>query len=191
MGSIPPHPSDIIVTNPNVLDPKPVPPTAGTRLSLATLAPRRVPRYLPRTPLKTTIGSIFPPDIRESLHESSPSGGEHETNSWTSRATGNFRAFAFGENNAALNPANVKESKDQLKRKKPKNNISKSSSSFVSRVILHDALSKHIQEHNPQGLFAFANINRALLWLDLSSSNKVCYGLLLLSNFAMADASSG
>ncbi len=179
LGSIPPHPSDNIVTNPNVLDPKPVPPTAGTRLSLATLAPRRVPCYLPRTPIKNTAGSLFPPNITESRHELSQYGGEHEMNSWTSRATGNFRAFAFGETNAALSPTSVKDSKDQLKRKKPKNNINKSSSSFVSRVILHDAFNKHIQEHNPEGLFAFANINRALLWLDLSSSNKVCYGLPL------------
>lgn len=180
LGSIPPHPSDNLVTNPNVLDPKPVPPTAGTRLSLATLAPRRLPCYLPCTPIKNTLGSLVPLNTREIPHESSQSVGEHETNSWTSRATGNFRAFAFGESNTALTPTNAKESKDQLKRKKPKNNINKSSSSFVSRVILHDAFNKHIQDHNPQGLFAFANINRALLWLDLSSSNKVCNGLPLL-----------
>lgn len=62
--------------------------------------------------------------------------------------------------------------KDSLnyKRRKPKNNILKSNSSFVSRVIQHEALSKWLQERNPDGLFAFANINRAFEWLDLSSS---------------------
>lgn len=35
----------------------------------------------------------------------------------------------------------------------------------------HEAMTKRIQEHNPEGLLAFANINRAFQWLDLSSSN--------------------
>jgi hypothetical protein len=67
---------------------------------------------------------------------------------------------------------NGKESKDHLKRRKPKNNIVKSNSSFVSRVIPHEGLTKRLQEHSPDGLFAFANINRALQWLDLSSPTK-------------------
>ncbi|PIG89784.1 Rho GTPase 1 [Aspergillus arachidicola] len=62
--------------------------------------------------------------------------------------------------------------KDGLKRRKPKNNIIKSSSSFVSRVITHEASSKRLNDRNPDGLFAFANINRAFQWLDLSSKNK-------------------
>jgi WD40 repeat protein len=62
--------------------------------------------------------------------------------------------------------------KDGLKRRKPKNNIVKSSSSFVSRVITHESTTKRLAERNPDGLFAFANINRAFQWLDLSSKNK-------------------
>jgi len=59
-----------------------------------------------------------------------------------------------------------------LKRRKPKNNIVKSSSSFVSRVIMHESSNKRLADRNPDGLFAFANINRAFQWLDLSAEKK-------------------
>jgi WD40 repeat protein len=62
--------------------------------------------------------------------------------------------------------------KDPSKRRKPKNNISKSNSSFISRVIVNEMLAKRLQERPADGLFAFANINRAFQWLDLSSPNK-------------------
>ncbi|GIK06962.1 hypothetical protein Aspvir_002615 [Aspergillus viridinutans] len=75
----------------------------------------------------------------------------------------------FGDGNPALVPAPVK---DGLKRRKPKNNIIKSSSSFVSRVITHEAATKRLNERSPEGLFAFANINRAFQWLDLSAKQK-------------------
>jgi len=76
---------------------------------------------------------------------------------------------AFGEGNAALSPVM---SRDGLKRRKPKNNIIKSNSSFVSRVIPHEALAKKLVERDQGGLFAFVNINRAFQWLDLSTSSK-------------------
>jgi catabolite repression protein CreC len=63
--------------------------------------------------------------------------------------------------------------KDAAKRRKPKNNIAKSNSSFISRVIVHEHLQKRLQEHPADGLFLFANINRAFQWLDLSSPIKV------------------
>ncbi|KJK64574.1 Mitochondrial Rho family 2 Miro2 C-terminal [Aspergillus parasiticus SU-1] len=75
----------------------------------------------------------------------------------------------FADGNPALAAIPTK---DGLKRRKPKNNIIKSSSSFVSRVITHEASSKRLNDRNPDGLFAFANINRAFQWLDLSSKNK-------------------
>ncbi|KAG2417426.1 catabolite repression protein creC [Aspergillus terreus] len=75
----------------------------------------------------------------------------------------------FGDGNPALAAPAVK---DGLKRRKPKNNIIKSSSSFVSRVITHEASTKRLNDRNPEGLFAFANINRAFQWLDLGSKQK-------------------
>lgn len=77
----------------------------------------------------------------------------------------------FGDGNPAL-AAPVLPAKDALKRRKPKNNIIKSSSSFVSRVITHETSAKRLSERDPNGIFAFANINRAFQWLDLNSAQK-------------------
>lgn len=80
------------------------------------------------------------------------------------------RTPVFGEANSLLTAANHK---DNLKRRNPKNNIVKSNSSFISRVIAHDALARRLQERGSEGMFAFANINRAFQWLDLTSTLKV------------------
>lgn len=77
------------------------------------------------------------------------------------------KAPAFGEENSLLVPIS---GKDNLKRKKPKTSIVKSSSSYISRVMPHESMSKRVQEHNPEGRFLFANIDRAFQWLDLSST---------------------
>lgn len=81
--------------------------------------------------------------------------------------------MGFGESNPALQvvAAPVKGNKKDQKLK-PKNNIIKSNSSYVSRVIPHDNLPKRLAEHSPDGLYAFANINRAFVWLDLSAEAK-------------------
>ena len=81
-------------------------------------------------------------------------------------------APVFGQGNAALT---IAVTKDVNKRKKPKNNVTKSNSSFISRVIVHDSLSRRLTDRPSDGIFAFANINRAFQWLDMSSSNKVSF----------------
>lgn len=78
-------------------------------------------------------------------------------------------APAFGEGNTTL----LAPSKDAGKRRKPKNNIAKSNSSFISRCIVHENMAKRVQDHPIEGYFAFANINRAFQWLDLSSPQMV------------------
>lgn len=80
---------------------------------------------------------------------------------------------AFGDGNPALALINGKGAKDVGKKSKPKNNIVKSNSSFVSRVIPHEAIQKRLAEHSADGVFAILNINRAIQWLDLSSDIKV------------------
>ncbi|CAG8892690.1 unnamed protein product [Penicillium egyptiacum] len=77
----------------------------------------------------------------------------------------------FGDGNPALAAPPVA-AKDASKRRKPKNNIIKSSSSFVSRVITHETSAKRLCDRDWNGVFAFANINRAFQWLDLSSPTK-------------------
>ena len=86
----------------------------------------------------------------------------------------------FGSGNPALAPAVTKENGknkdkdgDAVKRRKPKNSLVKSSSTFISRVIPHEGLKERLSEHAPEGLFAFANVNRAFQWLDLSHPSKV------------------
>jgi hypothetical protein len=59
------------------------------------------------------------------------------------------------------------------KRKKPKNNIAKTNSSFVSRIITHDNLQKRLTERKHDDVYAFVNVSRAYEWLDLSTSEKV------------------
>ena len=99
----------------------------------------------------------------ESKSDASQGGSAGDGSSKSSNAP------AFGESNILLGPVT---SKDALKRRKPKNNIIKSNSSFVSRVIPHDNLAKRLSERDQGGTFALVNINRAFQWLDLSSAAK-------------------
>jgi catabolite repression protein CreC len=60
------------------------------------------------------------------------------------------------------------------KRKKPKNNIAKTNSSFISRIITNDNLQKRLSDRKNDDLMAFVNVSRAIEWLDMSTSEKVC-----------------
>ena len=107
--------------------------------------------------------------IKESEKESR-SSDETNSNVATSQLPSSStpgRTPVFGEDNILLTPVAGKEG---VKRKKPKTNLVKSNSQFISRVIPHDSLNKRLQEHNSGGIFVFANIDRAYQWLDLSSS---------------------
>ena len=81
-------------------------------------------------------------------------------------------APAFGQGNSLLTQVNAK---DAGKKRKPKNNMTKSNSSFISRVIVNEGLSRKLADRGSEGVFAFANINRAFQWLDLSSGTKADY----------------
>lgn len=176
LATPPPHPSDNPIPNTNPLATTIGPPTAGTKLSLTILAPRKPPtQTLFRVATANSTRSAVPPSIQEEVTQSPPSenGSTFKSNGFPG-ASVPF-AQSFGEGNPALAPVvNGKDSKDPWKKRKPKNNIVKSNSSFVSRVIPHEALQRRLTERSPQGVFAFANINRAVQWLDLSSETKVC-----------------
>lgn len=73
---------------------------------------------------------------------------------------------AFGGDNMLLTTLAGKEG---AKRRKPKSSLLKSSSTYISRVMTNENLNKRMQEHSSEGLFAFANVNRAFNWLDMSS----------------------
>lgn len=134
------------------------------------MSPRKVPPQLYKlNAFGSTRSNLATYSIKESEKESRTS---HDTSSDGAlrqcAADVSGKAPAFGEDNSLLSSVMGKEG---LKRRKPKTNIVKSNSSFISRVIPHEAINKRIQEHNPEGLFVFANINRAFQWLDLSSTN--------------------
>lgn len=159
LATPPPHPSEIPTANPNALATTPTPPTAGVKLSLSIVNPRTISTHLDKlSQFNSTKSNLSTYSIKESEGESRTS---HETGSDGAKAP------AFGEDNLLLSPVS---SKEGLKRRKPKTNIVKSNSSFISRVIPHESINKRLQEHDPDGLFVFANINRAFQWLDLSST---------------------
>ncbi|KAL8986912.1 MAG: hypothetical protein Q9177_003835 [Variospora cf. flavescens] len=167
LATPPPHPSEHTNTNPNPLSTAPVRPTAGVRISLFRTNPRKPPHLYKIANLGSTRSNLATFSIKESEKESRSS---HETSSdglAAHMANAAGRTPVFGEDNVLLTPA---VGKDGVKRKKPKTNIVKSNSSFISRVMPHETMTKHIHEYNPEGLFAFANINRAFQWLDLSSN---------------------
>lgn len=167
LATPPPHPSDAPQPNNNPLATQLGPPTAGTRLSVVVFAPRHTPQPpLFRTATAQSGRSNRPPSIQE---EGSGDVGD----GFGSPAYYSAPAPpAFGEGNPALHPTPIKGKKGG-ERLKPKNNIVKSNSSYVSRVIPHEALAKRLAEHSPHGLMVFANVNRAFMWLDLSSELKV------------------
>lgn len=168
LATPPPHPQDAPIVSSNPLATTTAPPKAGIKLSICISTPRKSYPQLYRvntsTSTKSNLGTY---SIRENEKESRSS---HDTSNDgvpqfpSSSASG--RTPVFGEDNVLLTPLAGKEG---LKRKKPKTNLVKSNSQFISRVIPHDQLSKRLQEHNPEGMFVFANIDRAFQWLDLSS----------------------
>ena len=171
LATPPPHPSEAAPANPNPLATTPTPPTAGIRLSLVTTSPRKtIPQLYKLNSTQSERSNLATYSIRESEKESRAS---HESTS-DGDATHfhpnhtSDKAPPFGASNNLLITSNgIKE----LKRKKPKSNMIKSNSSFVSRVIPHEAMTKRLSERNADGVFAFANINRAFQWLDLTSTS--------------------
>ena len=171
LATPPPHPSEAPLANPNPLATTPAPPTSGVKLSLAVVNPRKVIPQLYKVNTSTSTRSVLGTySIKESEKESRASNetGSDDLVPQSFATAGSGNAPSFGSGNILLNTAGMKEG---LKRRKPKNNIVKSNSSFVSRVIPHEAMNKRLQERNLDGLFAFANINRAFQWLDLTATS--------------------
>lgn len=169
LATPPPHPSDAPQPNNNPLATTIEPLKTGTKLSVVTLSHRR--------PLSSGLFRVAtaqsarsnPPIAEEPTSPKSDAGSQ--VNGFGS--SGYYSSFAgYGDNNPALQAAPVKGKKKDEKLK-PKNNIVKSNSSYVSRVIPHEALQKRLSERPSDGMFAFANVNRAFIWLDLSSETKV------------------
>jgi len=160
------------VAAPNILETKLPPPTGPVRVTLARLTPRNYPKGL-----TSTNGKSIPHTIRENEAAIDTGGG-------LSKSLGKFGGFQFKDN---------KGGGGQRKHVEPKNAISKSSSSFISRYVGHDNLSRKLQERNPNGLFAFVNTSRSFQWFDMSVTAKVSGSSLggkVISNTAAARPAS-
>ncbi|KAK4043144.1 hypothetical protein C8A01DRAFT_43925 [Parachaetomium inaequale] len=177
LATPPPHPSETPLINPNPLATTPQPAAAGTRLTLLNLDVRPLSPAVYRT---TSRSDGAQGSIQEHQDEGKSSTDVRESSSDAGRISSiegpllkaNTNTPAFGECNTLLAPV---AQKDANKRRKPRNNMTKSNSSFISRVINHETLAKRLQERARDGLFAFANVNRAFQWLDLSSPLKAEY----------------
>lgn len=171
LATPPPHPSEAPVQNNNPLATTLGPPTAGTQLSLVALVPKQTGAQQPyRYSLSNSTGVSGSQDGSQDY--SDPTGSPRKSIGFDIGVFGGSEATpVYGADNPALQPQG-KPSKDPSKKTKPKNNIIKSNSSFVSRVIPHDALQRRLQDRAHDGMFCFANINRAYQWLDLSAEEK-------------------
>lgn len=174
LGDVQPHPGDRAAQN-NVLDTKFTPPTAGVQLSLASLG-RRKPGLAQKTPTSVPkFRSVFASTRKTTPSTDSSQDSSEDTSSRSDAPEqGQEQRSRFGEGNAALVLVPTKDTKDPLKRRKPKSSITKGHSSFISRATPADSLSKRLQERQSDGLYALANITRALYWLDMLSATKVC-----------------
>src|SRR5687767_2269590 len=186
LATPPPHPSEAPVVNPNPLATTPQAATAGTKLSLLKIEDRGIPAFTFKGFSDATLaGSSASITDQSGKDRYSTEGGmssEDGRGTSTSEPPTSVTlgsAPAFGEGNALLSQSTAK---DASKKKKPKNNMTKSNSSFISRVIVNESLARKLAERSNEGLFVFANINRAFQWLDLSSSTKVHSILVILAD---------
>ena len=182
LATPPPHPSEISPANPNPLATAMGLPGIGTRLSVAAVAGRSPKPQASRfeSSSGTWSSAKKPHSIKESSRENRSSSDSYGARVSSELGTAHSNGLTqgrdesvpvFGDANALLTP--LPSGKETLKRRKPKNNIVKSNSSFVSRVIPHEAFTKYMQDRNQEGPMAFANVNRAFQWVDLSSPTMV------------------
>lgn len=170
LAAPPPHASEIPSANPNPLAITSAPPTRGVKLSLCVVGSRRnSPKSFKVHRPNSTVSDLGAWSIKEQDETSNSRNSESDG---TAAGPSAPRTPIYGEVDPSVTPV---VGKDASKRRKPKTSLIKSNSSFISRVLAHDSMSKRIQDHDPQGLFAFASFNRAFEWLDLSSvsSSKV------------------
>ncbi|KAL2106595.1 hypothetical protein VUR80DRAFT_6526 [Thermomyces stellatus] len=181
LATPPPHPSEAPAVNPNPLATTPQPATSGTKLCLASLDMRHSPRFIQGASAGNLSLSAAAESIQEHPNESRFSNelgalssdegrGTSTSDAPPTTATLASSSPAFGEGNALLTPAVT--AKDASKKRKPKTNMTKSNSSFISRTIGTDTLMKKLQERPSDGIFAFANVSRSFQWLDMSSPTK-------------------
>ncbi|KAI9883325.1 MAG: hypothetical protein M1823_004913 [Watsoniomyces obsoletus] len=161
----PPAPQSEGAARENPLATKVHPPRAGTRLSLVSTGSSKSVQA--SSSLKDANKKERNSGDADPVEGGSDKGSTQQSVE-AAHGVDSGSKSVFGEKNALLAAAS---NKDANKRRKPKNNIVKSNSSFVSRVIQPDQLAKRLPEHGQERLLAFGNVHRVFQWLDLASAN--------------------
>lgn len=58
--------------------------------------------------------------------------------------------------------------------RKPKNSITKTKSSFVSKIITNDQLAKVLSARTSEDAYLFYNVGTSFIWMDAASKPRVC-----------------
>ncbi|KAK9456672.1 WD40-repeat-containing domain protein [Dipodascopsis uninucleata] len=194
LATPPPHPSEVPILNPNPLSTAPIPVTAGVKLSLCSIKYRDAAPGMYRTITTTTTNNTLTSNESSSFNEENEDISEKGSVNGASRSRASDEKSVNGMLSSSLSSAgyglspelsieskvnslstvlsNVSSGntgKDSSKRRKPKNNIAKSNSSFVSRITPHEHLTKRLSERSSEDVYYFANINRSFNWMDFAS----------------------
>ncbi|KAK9479641.1 WD40-repeat-containing domain protein [Lipomyces japonicus] len=188
LATPPPHPSEIPILNPNPLSTAPIAVTAGVKLSLCNISYKepasgdaifrigtnnfsiggassiRSREYDDNLSELGSLSRTFTSDLKSNnlaLTTSISSSGLASVDLTTETSNNTLSTIL---SNASYNPP----SKDGRKRK-PKNNMAKSNSSFVSRITPHEHQAKRLSERSSEDLYYFANLNRSFNWMDFAT----------------------
>ena len=147
----PPHPSDPPPLNPNPLSTAPIPVSAGTTAALIS-----VHTHEPQSHSMTNGNADS--WQQNGTHVAIPAALEPL-----------YLARKSSTTSSTSNGASFPTTASPMKRKKPKNSMQKTNSSFVSRIIKHDKLEERMAARKPEDLCMIANRNRALEWIDMAN----------------------
>ena len=173
LATPPPHPSEAPAVSNNPLSTVIAPPTQGVKLTLVITSRTKGPPQLydieGADVSRPNFSTYSIKEKEETRISEDAVSKESDVVSQPLTTSSNGKAPAFGANNALL--ATQAMPKDPSKRKKPKTNMMKTNSTFISRMVPHEALSRRLQERDADCIMCFANINRAIQWLDLTSES--------------------
>ncbi|KAK9474837.1 WD40-repeat-containing domain protein [Dipodascopsis tothii] len=179
LATPPPHPSEVPVTNPNPLSTAPIPVTAGVRITLCSITYRDRSGSVAtaRTGLTIPDGRSSSDTARELEDDGSvaSSSFSYGTSVGSASVLGPMSLGSPG-GMADMSPesrlaALLAPARDKARRK-PKNSMTKSNSSFVSRMTPHESLAKRLSERSSDDVYYFANISRSFNWMDFASPTQ-------------------
>lgn len=159
-------------------------PSKGTKVSLVNISNK--PGGTPHATLPRNFKSMDGNESRASGETGDVEEGSEGAGSGSMSRSSEVGGFMkptelFGRGNAAL------QASMDVKKKKAKNNIAKSNSAFVSRLVQHEQIQVRMAKRNEEDYYLFGNINRAFNWLDMTHAKKVGCSWMRETTFVGAD----